>query len=288
MSARGGRRDAGYAPHHPCEGRAGFHSNSPSDLPDGQIRLGKQLACSDYPFLLMEFAHRHAGLFAEQASGMTPGQAESAGDHLQRKVAGSVVSDKAFYFRDKRITMASRVRSRQLIVALDPTEAVDEQCCDEITARGPCRQIIGIAGLTQTEESAHLTRYREEGGRVELGPDAVERTEPRFYSGQLVVRYVDGQVLMPATGRTCLMGQVFRYDDEPVFAQPGAGLSCFVPEIDGTHPWQEDHQAIMPMPRHMVFVAASGQRQMAVIGRQYPDVRRVLAKRLNGSEHFLN
>jgi hypothetical protein len=27
---------------------------------------------------------------------------------------------------------------------------------------------------------------------------------------------------------------------------------------------------------------------MAVIGRQYPDVRRVLAKRLNGSEHFLN
>jgi hypothetical protein len=59
-----------------------------------------------------------------------------------------------------------------------------------------------------------------------------------------------------------------------------------VPEIDGTHSWQEDHQAIMPMPRHMVSVAASDQRQMAVIGCQYPGVRQVLAKRLNGSKHF--
>jgi hypothetical protein len=42
----------------------------------------------------------------------------------------------------------------------------------------------------------------------------------------------------------------------------------------------------MPMPRHIVIVAASDKSQLVVIERQYLAMHRILAKRLNGSEHL--
>ena len=115
--------------------------------------------------------------------------------------------------------------------------------------------------LQRTDRGGSAHEQRDARAPAEFA----ERANPGVELVQCVVGHVDGDVRVrgkPCPGLMCPSRWNHR---EAILRQPSTGALVFMPKLDGAVARQDEHQAIVPVPRHGVGAAAS-ERRMAVVG----------------------